>query len=56
MNLKTGSIKYTANSLLEAKELVSKYPEWTIMVEYKDKQYLYDGAELGSTGVKVKWS
>jgi len=36
MNLKTGSIKYTANSLSEANELVSKYPEWTIMIKYTD--------------------
>ena len=56
MNLKTGSIKYTANSLSEANKLVSEYPEWTIMIKYKDRQYHYDGAEIGSTGVVVKWS
>jgi len=37
MNLKTGSIKYTANSLLEANELVNKHPEWTIMIKYNDR-------------------
>ena len=56
MNLKTGSIIDIYDSLSEASELVNKHPEWTIMVKYKDRQCVYDGAELGSTGVVVKWS
>ncbi len=56
MNLKSGGIIDVYDSLLEASELVSKHPEWTIMIKYKDRQYLYDGAKLGSTGVVVKWS
>ena len=37
MNLKTGSIIDTYDSLLEANELVSKHPEWTIMIKYNDR-------------------
>ena len=38
MNLKTGSIIDTYESLLEANELVNKHPEWTIMIRYNDRK------------------
>ena len=38
MNLKTGTIIDIYDSLLEAKELVSEYPEWTIMIKYDDRR------------------
>ena len=38
MNLKTGSIIDTYDSLLEASELVRKHPEWTIMIKYDDRK------------------
>lgn len=38
MSLKTGTIIDIYDSLLEAKELVSEYPEWTIMIKYDDRR------------------
>ena len=38
MNLKTGTIIDIYESLLEASELVSKHPEWTIMIKYDDRK------------------
>ena len=38
MNLKTGSIIDTYDSLLEASELVQKHPDWTIMIKYDDRK------------------
>jgi len=41
MNLnKAGSIIDVYDSLLEASELVSKHPEWTIMIKYNDRSRL----------------
>ena len=37
MNLESGSIIDIYDSLLEAKELVSKNPGWTIMIKYEDR-------------------
>ena len=37
MNLKSGGIIDVYDSLLEASELVSKHPEWTIMIKYKER-------------------
>lgn len=38
MSLKTGTIIDIYDSLLEAKELVSEYPEWTIMIKYDERE------------------
>ena len=37
MNLKSGGIIDVYDNLLEVSELVSKHPEWTIMVKYDDR-------------------
>lgn len=38
MNLKSGGVIDVYDSLLEASELVSAHPEWTIMIKYNDRK------------------
>lgn len=40
VNLKSGGIIDVYDSLLEASELVSKHPEWTLMIKYDDRSRL----------------